>query len=65
MVAMMRSLGMMMSMGLVLVVFAVIMGSTVVTPAIFPEFLASMNLIFLVFAVLSVFGIFLSLKKND
>jgi EmrB/QacA subfamily drug resistance transporter len=65
MVAMMRSLGMMMSMGLVLVVFAVIMGSTVVTPAIFPEFLASMNLIFLIFAVLSVFGIFLSLKKND
>lgn len=65
MVAMMRSLGMMMSMGLVLVVFAVIMGSTVVTPAIFPEFLASVNLIFLVFAVLSVFGIFLSLKKND
>ncbi|MFY1643648.1 MFS transporter [Methanoculleus bourgensis] len=65
MVAMMRSLGMMMSMGLVLVVFAVIMGSTVVTPAIFPEFLASMNLIFLVFAVLSVFGIFLSLKKNN
>jgi len=65
MVAMMRSLGMMMSMGLVLVVFAVIMGSTVVTPAIFPEFLASVNLIFLIFAVLSVFGIFLSLKKND
>ena len=65
MVAMMRSLGMMMSMGLVLVVFAVIMGSTVVTPAIFPEFLASVNLIFLVFAVLSVFGIFLSLKKNN
>ena len=65
MVAMMRSLGMMMSMGLVLVVFAVIMGSTVVTPAIFPEFLASMNLIFLVFAVLSILGVFLSLRKND
>jgi EmrB/QacA subfamily drug resistance transporter len=65
MVAMMRSLGMMMSMGLVLVVFAVIMGSTVVTPAIFPEFLASMNLIFLIFAVLSILGVFLSLRKND
>lgn len=65
MVAMMRSLGMMMSMGLVLVVFAVIMGSTVVTSAIFPEFLASVNLIFLIFAVLSAFGVFLSLRKND
>ena len=65
MVAMMRSLGMMMSMGLVLVVFAVIMGSTVVTPAIFPEFLASVNLIFLIFAVLSILGVFLSLRKND
>ena len=65
MVAMMRSLGMMMSMGMVLVVFAVIMGSTVVTPAIFPEFLVSVRLIFLAFAVLSVFGVFLSLRKND
>lgn len=65
MVAMMRSLGMMMSMGLVLVVFAVIMGSTAVTPEIFPEFLASMRLIFLAFAILSVLGIFLSLRKND
>jgi MFS family permease len=65
MVAMMRSLGMMMSMGMVLVVFAVIMGSTAVTPAIFPEFLVSMRMIFLVFAVLSVFGVVLSLRKND
>jgi len=47
------------------VVFAVIMGSTVVTPAIFPEFLASVNLIFLIFAVLSILGVFLSLRKND
>ena len=64
MVAMMRSLGMMLSMGAVLVVFAVIMGSTTVTPAIFPEFLASLRLIFLAFAVLSAFGVFLSLRRN-
>ncbi len=64
MVAMMRSLGMMLSMGAVLVVFAVIMGSTTVTPAIFPEFLVSVRLIFLAFAVFSVFGVFLSLRRN-
>ena len=64
MTAMMRSLGMMLSMGAVLVVFAVVMGSTTVTPAIFPEFLASVRLIFLVFGVLSVFGVFLSIRRN-
>ncbi len=64
MVAMMRSLGMMLSMGAVLVVFAVIMGSTTVTPAIFPEFLVSVRLIFLAFAVLSAFGVILSLRRN-
>ncbi len=65
MVAMMRSLGMMLSMGAVLVVFAVIMGSTTVTPAIFPEFLTSVRLIFLAFAVLSGFGVILSLRRNS
>lgn len=65
MVAMMRSLGMMMSMGMVLVVFAVIMGSTEVTPAIFPEFLVSMRLIFLTFAIFSAFGVVLSLRRNN
>jgi len=64
MVAMMRSLGMMLSMGAVLVVFAVVMGSTTVTPAIFPEFLTSVRLIFLAFAVLSGFGVILSLRRN-
>ena len=64
MTAMMRSLGMMLSMGAVLVVFAVIMGSTVVTPAIFPEFLLSLRLIFLALGVLSAFGVVLSLKRN-
>jgi hypothetical protein len=64
MVAMMRSLGMMVSMGMVLVVFAVIMGSTAVTPAIFPEFLQSMQLLFLVFFALTVLGVFLSLQRR-
>lgn len=64
MTAMMRSLGMMLSMGAVFVVFAVIMGSTVVTPATFPEFLMSLRLIFLALAILSVFGVVLSLRRN-
>ncbi|HOI12768.1 MAG TPA: MFS transporter [Methanoculleus sp.] len=64
MTAMMRSLGMMLSMGAVLVVFAVVMGATVVTPATFPEFLASIQWIFLAFTVLSAFGVVLSLRRN-
>ena len=64
MTAMMRSLGMMLSMGAVLVVFAVIMGSTAVTPTIFPEFLRSLHLIFLAFGTLSAFGVVLSLLRN-
>ncbi len=64
MTAMMRSLGMMLSMGAVLVVFALIMGSTAVTPAIFPEFQRSLHLIFLAFGILSVFGVILSLLRN-
>jgi EmrB/QacA subfamily drug resistance transporter len=64
MTAMMRSLGMMLSMGAVLVVFAVVMGSTVVTPAVFPDFLLSLHLIFLALAVLSAFGVVLSLRRN-
>ncbi len=61
MTAMMRSLGMMLSMGAVLVVFALIMGSTAVTPAIFPEFQKSLHLIFLAFGILSAIGTLLSL----
>ena len=64
MTAMMRSLGMMLSMGAVLVVFAIIMGAPAVTPAIYPEFLLSVRLIFLAFAVLSAIGVFLSLYRN-
>ena len=64
MTAMMRSLGMMLSMGAVLVVFAVIMGATAVTPAIFPEFLQSVHLIFFAFGIFSAFGVILSLLRN-
>ncbi len=64
MTAMMRSLGMMLSMGAVLVVFALIMGSTAVTPTIFPEFLKSLHLIFLAFGIFSAFGVILSLSRN-
>jgi hypothetical protein len=64
MVATMRSLGMMLSMGAVLVVFAVIMGSTTVTPEVFPEFMKSLRLLFQAFTALSVFGVFLSLSRN-
>ncbi|MDN7024716.1 MFS transporter [Methanoculleus sp. FWC-SCC1] len=64
MVAAMRSLGMMVSMGTVMVIFAVIMGATTVNPDIFPEFLVSVQVSFAVFFILTVLGIFLSLQRN-
>lgn len=64
MVATMRSLGMMVSMAIALVVFAVVMGSTTVTAAIFPEFLQSMRLIFNIFVALTVLGVVLSLQRG-
>ncbi len=64
MVAAMRSLGMVVSMGMVMMIFSVVMGSTILRPEIFPEFLVSMQVSFGIFFVLTVLGIFLSLQRG-
>ena len=63
--ATMRSTGMMLSMGIVMIVFSFMLGSTSITPEMAPGFLASMQLIFLVFFVLTVLGALISLDKKS
>lgn len=63
--ATMRSTGMMLSMGIVMIVFSFMLGSTSITPEMSPGFLTSMQLIFLVFFVLTILGALISLDKKS
>jgi EmrB/QacA subfamily drug resistance transporter len=64
MVGTMRSLGMMLSMGVAMLIFAVLMGKVQITPEYFPQFLLSMKVIFSILAALCVVGIFASLTSG-
>lgn len=63
MVATMRTMGMTLSMGVVMVTFAVFLGDHPIEPPLFPAFLASLRLIFGVFLVLSLAGAALSWRR--
>jgi MFS family permease len=60
----MRLTGQMMSMGIVMLIFAVIIGNVQITPEYYPMFLQSMQIAFVVFSVLCVFGVFASLARG-
>jgi EmrB/QacA subfamily drug resistance transporter len=60
----MRLTGQMLSMGIVMVIFAVTMGGTRMTPEYYPSFLQSMRLAFVIFSVLCVVGVFASLARG-
>ena len=62
--ATMRATGMMFSMGLVMVIFAVTMGRVQMTPEYYPLFLKSAVTAFRVFTLLCVGGIFASLARG-
>ena len=62
--ATMRNTGMMLSMGIVMIVFALYMGTSAITPEVSTGFLASMHVIFLVFFVLTILGAIISLGKS-
>lgn len=57
----MRSTGMMMSMGIVMILFSVNIGGAGITPDTYPAFLTSMRYSFIIFAVLCFVGIFAQL----
>jgi len=69
-VATMRLLGQMVSMAIAMVVFAVFLGREPISPANYSEFLKSMQVSFLIFAILCTVGILFSylrgeLRKSD
>ncbi len=60
----MRLTGQMLSMGLVMVVFVLVMGRVQIVPALYPLFLRSLRVIFLASALLCTAGIFASLARG-
>ncbi len=60
----MRLTGQMLSMGIVMVVFVLFMGRVQIVPALYPLFLKSLRVIFLVSALLCFAGIFASLTRG-
>ena len=63
--ATMRLTGQMLSMGIVMLIFALFMGGTAVTPQTAPRFLTSVRAAFSVFVVLCFLGVFASLARGN
>ena len=63
-VATMRMTGQMFSIGIVMLVFAVLMGRVQIVPEYYPQFISSVNIAFGIFAVLCVVGVFASLARG-
>lgn len=60
----MRLVGQTLSMGIVMMLFSLFIGPVVITPEYFPQFITSLQYAFLIFTVLSLFGIAASLMRG-
>jgi EmrB/QacA subfamily drug resistance transporter len=60
----MRSIGQMLSMGIVMVLFAVVVGRVEITPAQYSQFLHSVNIAFAIMTALCLAGVFASLARG-
>jgi MFS family permease len=60
----MRSIGMMFSMGVVMLLFSLYIGRTPITPSLYPLFIKSAQVAFVIFTALCVAGIFASLSRG-
>ena len=60
----MRLLGQMLSMGIAMMLFALIIGRVEITPEYYPRFISSMHYTFVLFMVLCIAGIAASLKRG-
>ncbi len=63
-VAAMRTFGQMVSMGTVMILFTVFMGSAQITPEVYGAFLTSTRTAFVISAVLCAFGVFASMARG-
>jgi MFS family permease len=62
--ATMRQIGMTFSMGLVMLIFGIYIGHVQITPQYYPAFISSVNIAFIIFAILCLAGIFASLARG-
>jgi len=62
--ATMRQIGMMFSMGMVMLIFAIYLGRVQITPEYYAPFLSSLNTAFIIFTALCFGGIFASLARG-
>ncbi|ADC66035.1 drug resistance transporter, EmrB/QacA subfamily [Ferroglobus placidus DSM 10642] len=60
----MRVLGQTMSMAVVMLVFAAFLGEVEITPEVYPTFIKSVQVCFIIFAILCLFGVFASLARG-
>ena len=60
----MRQTGMMLSMGIVMVLFSIYIGRVQITPEYYAPFIKSVNMAFIIFAVLCIGGMFASLARG-
>ncbi len=60
----MRVVGQMLSMGTVMLVFTLYMGQTQITPAYYPQFIGSVRVLFVVYAILCTLGVLASLARG-
>ena len=61
----MRTVGMVFSMGLAMMIFAVVMGKTQITPEVYPLFMRSTKIAFSIFGILCLLGVFASLARGQ
>ncbi|MEE9400256.1 MAG: MFS transporter, partial [Dehalococcoidales bacterium] len=62
--ATMRQIGMMLSMGIAMLIFAIFIGRVEITPEYYPVFVRSLKTAFTIFAALCFAGIFASLARG-
>jgi len=60
----MRMVGQMMSMGIAMMLISLYIGKEKISPATYPGLISAMHTGFIIFSILSVFGIFASLARN-
>jgi EmrB/QacA subfamily drug resistance transporter len=65
MVSTMRTLGQLLSMGIAMMIFAIIIGRVEITPEYYPLFIESLHYAFILFTILCVIGIFASLVRTN
>jgi len=61
----MRLTGQMMSMGIAMLIFSMVIGKVQITPEYHPQFLSTIHIVFIIFAVLCFLGVFASLARGS